>query len=302
MSKWYYAKEPGQKIGPISTCDLKKLALSEQIGPEDLVLKEGAAKWVMARKIKGLFDPSSNGSPGSSIIEPPPVRRADEAIADEAVAEEPYYLSDSGNEVGRAGQAVEKTGHLSRVALVIASGVLILPCVVCSGIGTVVGPSSNGPSSIGPSSAGPAKFDPNDLGSTSHYLAARLEEVHSLYKQNEMAGTKRQEDIQKELDRRVRERVRWKFKVNRVAPSFHEKMVVWVERPLPQIEVYCSPSEPGVPDGRLLIGEHVTEARAMKLRKGDVIQLQGQIQSISFGGAQDGPSVSVTLSGARVIE
>ncbi len=54
MSSWYYAKN-GQKIGPIESAQLRSLAVSGQLGPDDMVLQEGRQQWSKASSIKGLF-------------------------------------------------------------------------------------------------------------------------------------------------------------------------------------------------------------------------------------------------------
>jgi hypothetical protein len=51
---WYYGRA-GQKLGPVSSAQLKDLAASGNLGPADLVWKDGMAEWVAANRIKGLF-------------------------------------------------------------------------------------------------------------------------------------------------------------------------------------------------------------------------------------------------------
>lgn len=52
--EWYY-QQNGQKHGPISGADLKQLVVAGKLQPTDLIWKEGMAKWVPARSVKGLF-------------------------------------------------------------------------------------------------------------------------------------------------------------------------------------------------------------------------------------------------------
>jgi len=54
MSQWYYSKD-NQQQGPVSPEQLKQLAVSGQLQPNDLVWKEGMSQRVEGRKIKGLF-------------------------------------------------------------------------------------------------------------------------------------------------------------------------------------------------------------------------------------------------------
>ena len=51
---WYY-QQGGQKVGPVTATDLKKLAGAGKLKSDDQVRKEGMAEWVQASRIKGLF-------------------------------------------------------------------------------------------------------------------------------------------------------------------------------------------------------------------------------------------------------
>lgn len=53
-SQYYYARN-GQRHGPVTSAELRGLAAAGQLGPEDLVWKEGQPEWLPARGIKGLF-------------------------------------------------------------------------------------------------------------------------------------------------------------------------------------------------------------------------------------------------------
>jgi hypothetical protein len=53
-TRWYYARDQ-QKKGPVASAELKALAVSGQLKPADMVLPDGAKKWVQAATIKGLF-------------------------------------------------------------------------------------------------------------------------------------------------------------------------------------------------------------------------------------------------------
>ena len=66
---WYYSKND-EKIGPISSAELKKIASEGQLLPTDLVWREGMEDWKPASNIKGLFTQpvASSG--------PPPVPKA----------------------------------------------------------------------------------------------------------------------------------------------------------------------------------------------------------------------------------
>src|SRR5437868_4270769 len=54
MSRWYYAKDK-QKYGPVTLDDLKALLRSGELRPTDMLLQEGAQKWVAASTVAELF-------------------------------------------------------------------------------------------------------------------------------------------------------------------------------------------------------------------------------------------------------
>ena len=52
--RWYYAHE-GRQFGPVSSRELKNLAVILQLGHADLVRQEGKPDWVPAGTVNGLF-------------------------------------------------------------------------------------------------------------------------------------------------------------------------------------------------------------------------------------------------------
>jgi hypothetical protein len=58
--EWYYSVN-GDRQGPISGAELKKLADGGTIKPGDLVWKDGMSDWVQAKSIKGLFGAGTSG-------------------------------------------------------------------------------------------------------------------------------------------------------------------------------------------------------------------------------------------------
>lgn len=52
--EWYYSVD-GDRQGPISAGELKKLADAGTVKPGDLVWKDGMSDWVQAKSIKGLW-------------------------------------------------------------------------------------------------------------------------------------------------------------------------------------------------------------------------------------------------------
>lgn len=59
---WYYAKGD-EKIGPITSVELKQLAASGKLQPKDHVWKTDWPEWRIAESLKGLFPPTTNSPP-----------------------------------------------------------------------------------------------------------------------------------------------------------------------------------------------------------------------------------------------
>ncbi len=70
---WYFMLD-GQKRGPVSEADLKRLAASGKLKPSDMIWKEGMAKWVPAGSMKGLFPAAQ--APAKTLPPPPPAKAA----------------------------------------------------------------------------------------------------------------------------------------------------------------------------------------------------------------------------------
>ena len=61
--EWYYSKG-GERLGPVTTAQLKELAAKGELAPSDLIWKEGMADWIGASKTQNLF-------PSRTSIPPP---------------------------------------------------------------------------------------------------------------------------------------------------------------------------------------------------------------------------------------
>lgn len=59
--EWYYARD-NRQMGPVSSVELKRLATANELGPDDLVWREGMTEWAAARNVKGLFDEEGRGA------------------------------------------------------------------------------------------------------------------------------------------------------------------------------------------------------------------------------------------------
>jgi hypothetical protein len=74
MRQWYYSRAGSlEKFGPIDAQQLKRLASTGQLTPEDLVWTDGAKGWSPARKIKGLFPDAPPPLPAAVPPMPAPV-------------------------------------------------------------------------------------------------------------------------------------------------------------------------------------------------------------------------------------
>ncbi|HJZ93541.1 MAG TPA: GYF domain-containing protein [Gemmataceae bacterium] len=63
--EWYYSVN-GDRQGPITAAELKKLAEAGTLKGTDLVWKDGMADWAQAKTIKGLFGGGGSGSAAPS--------------------------------------------------------------------------------------------------------------------------------------------------------------------------------------------------------------------------------------------
>src|SRR5271165_20745 len=69
-TEWYYRRE-GEQNGPISPAQLKQLVASGELGPADLVWREGLSGWAPATKVKGLFADRPRPTPPPSGLSSP---------------------------------------------------------------------------------------------------------------------------------------------------------------------------------------------------------------------------------------
>lgn len=144
MADWYYAKN-GQQQGPVTSAQLKQLASSGQIGPDDLVFREGGTQWVAASTVAGLFPaggaaattarpPSSPGGGAAPASAPARGGRRDDDYDDDVVAPRRTSRGDGG---GFADFAMFRMFITSWV-LVIAYWIMTALAVLGGLIGVVV--------------------------------------------------------------------------------------------------------------------------------------------------------------------
>jgi hypothetical protein len=73
MSEWHYAKG-GQKHGPLSFEEIRRLAGSGELAPDDLVWTDGMDQWAPARSVQGLAvaaaAPQASDPPDAAMAQP----------------------------------------------------------------------------------------------------------------------------------------------------------------------------------------------------------------------------------------
>ena len=74
--QWHYSVA-GEKKGPISSGELKRLASAGKLSRTDLIWKEGMANWAPAGKVKGLFPVQETSTPPRMPPLPRPIRTQD---------------------------------------------------------------------------------------------------------------------------------------------------------------------------------------------------------------------------------
>jgi uncharacterized RDD family membrane protein YckC len=70
MAEGWYVGRNGEKSGPLSPDQLRRMAATGQLAPGDLVWKQGMADWVQAATIRGLFP--QGPAPQAGGAAPPP--------------------------------------------------------------------------------------------------------------------------------------------------------------------------------------------------------------------------------------
>jgi hypothetical protein len=111
---WYLARGGQERVGPLTSQQLRQMAANGQVSGNDLVWKEGMPNWVPASQVKGLLGGSGPSQAFATQQAPAP---ADYPEVTEAV--EPSGPADYGAEDrGRRGEAGEPWyyGFLERFA------------------------------------------------------------------------------------------------------------------------------------------------------------------------------------------
>ena len=140
VSQQWHVSKGGRQHGPFTSAQVKKLADSGQLQPEDLIWKDGLAEWVAASSVKGLF--SAAAIPRT----PPPVSKATPIKAHPPDDSQP--ICDTPRETKEHLAPTPSGRHKQRLGILIAAGLGIsatfLPWVHAPIIGSVAGTAGDG--------------------------------------------------------------------------------------------------------------------------------------------------------------
>lgn len=109
--EWYYIRD-GQITGPLTATELRQHALSQSVTPADHVRRGDDGKWVLASKVKGLFDPPPTPQ---AVVEPEPaptVEAKPKRVVAEVVVDNPKLVDcpDCGKSVSRRAEQCPHCG------------------------------------------------------------------------------------------------------------------------------------------------------------------------------------------------
>ena len=133
MSDQWYVGRNGQKAGPYSTEQLKRMAAAGQLVPTDLLWKQGLETWVPLAKVKGLVPAAAGGTLPPLDLEPQGATPAGEfdfrtapAARPAGPAEwNPYQASSTTDLAAGGGQGIVYAEFLPRVAAFMLDGIFI---------------------------------------------------------------------------------------------------------------------------------------------------------------------------------
>jgi hypothetical protein len=111
--EWYYTLD-GERHGPVSGAELKRLAASGELQPTDKVRKEGMADWLPASQVKGLFPDLHEQVRGRAGA----VGKTAETVS--TVAKATGKVADAVSDVAKASEQVQKA--VTTVAGIAAGG------------------------------------------------------------------------------------------------------------------------------------------------------------------------------------
>ena len=92
LTGWYHTRD-GKPSGPVTAKELKGLAANGRLAPTDLVRRGADAKWIVAKKVRGLFPkpaaPAAPPQPPSCVAGAGRIESRHEARAEAQVVPDP---------------------------------------------------------------------------------------------------------------------------------------------------------------------------------------------------------------------
>jgi uncharacterized RDD family membrane protein YckC len=133
MADQWYVGRNGQKAGPYSTEQLKRMAAAGQLVPTDLLWKQGLETWVPLEKVKGLIPAAAGGtlppldleSQGAAPAGAFDFRAAPAARPDGPAEWNPYQASSTSDLTSGGGQGIVYAEFMPRVAASLLDGIFI---------------------------------------------------------------------------------------------------------------------------------------------------------------------------------
>jgi hypothetical protein len=96
---WYYRKN-GQQLGPLESAELRRLADTGVVTPDDMVWRQGAKQWAKASSVKGLFaEPiakaADSPTPNAAAASPPSTSAAPTPSASPTLVDDDWWQETS---------------------------------------------------------------------------------------------------------------------------------------------------------------------------------------------------------------
>ena len=138
MSQGWYYKLDGEKRGPVPAAELKRLAATGKLGPDDVVRREDMTEWMTAGQVKGLF--AATAAAAHPHAEPAP--RLAKPVARPVPPPRPTQQDDEDDHPPAAARRREASvgrGVRTPVVIAVAAGGLLLLALVVTGAVLLLG-------------------------------------------------------------------------------------------------------------------------------------------------------------------
>lgn len=147
MADQWYVGRNGQKAGPYSTEQLKRMAAAGQLVPTDLLWKQGLETWVPLEKVKGLVPAGAGGTLPPLDLEP---QGATPAARPAGPAEWNPYQASSTSDLTAGGQGIVYAEFMPRVAAYLLDNIFIgvIGLILLVGVAFMFGLVSGGDESV----------------------------------------------------------------------------------------------------------------------------------------------------------